>query len=108
MAAGESPELCRTLVQQLPAANANTLRLLIETCAHVNAQAAANEMDAQALAETLAPCVAWKPRLAEADALHRVTPLDDTEHEAVARVLEWLILNTAAAFAAPAASVPAV
>jgi hypothetical protein len=41
----------------MPPANANTLRLLVQTCSYMNEQAAMNEMDSQALAEVgaLAP-----------------------------------------------------
>eukprot|EP00879_Flechtneria_rotunda_P022379 GHRR01023614.1.p1 GENE.GHRR01023614.1~~GHRR01023614.1.p1 ORF type:complete len:340 (+),score=135.49 GHRR01023614.1:555-1574(+) len=61
VAAGDQPDSCRSLLHQLPAANAWTLRLLMQTCHYINEQAATNEMDSQALAEVLAPCLAWKP-----------------------------------------------
>jgi hypothetical protein len=61
VAAGDNPASCAALLPQLPAANASTLRLLAQVCAHIHAEAATNEMDALALAEVLAPCVAWKP-----------------------------------------------
>jgi hypothetical protein len=38
----------------MPPANANTLRLLVQTCSYMNEQAAINEMDSQALAEVSA------------------------------------------------------
>lgn len=50
-----------SLVAQMPAANANSLRLLLEVCHYVNLNAADTEMDALALAQALAPCVAWLP-----------------------------------------------
>jgi hypothetical protein len=51
VAAGDCPESAGALVQQMPPANANTLRLLVQTCSYMNEQAALNEMDSQALAE---------------------------------------------------------
>jgi hypothetical protein len=42
----------------MPPANANTLRLLVQTCAYMNEQAAINEMDSQALAEVRAAAAA--------------------------------------------------
>ncbi|KIZ02216.1 hypothetical protein MNEG_5743 [Monoraphidium neglectum] len=50
-----------SVAARLPPASANVLRLLLEVCHHVDANAADTEMDARALAEALAPCVAWLP-----------------------------------------------
>ncbi|KAF6259420.1 Rho GTPase activation protein [Scenedesmus sp. NREL 46B-D3] len=61
VAAGDCPASAGALVQQMPPANANALRLLVQTCSYMNEQAAVNEMDSQALAEALAPVLAWKP-----------------------------------------------
>lgn len=61
VAAGDHPKSCTSLLQQLPAANAGALRLIMQTCSYINEQAAVNEMDSQALAEVLAHVVAWKP-----------------------------------------------
>eukprot|EP00882_Tetradesmus_deserticola_P018635 GHRQ01020015.1.p1 GENE.GHRQ01020015.1~~GHRQ01020015.1.p1 ORF type:complete len:336 (+),score=135.28 GHRQ01020015.1:1058-2065(+) len=61
VAAGDCPASAGALLQQMPPANGNTLRLLMQTCSHMNEQAAVNEMDSQALAEVLAPVLAWKP-----------------------------------------------
>ncbi|KIZ05711.1 hypothetical protein MNEG_2243 [Monoraphidium neglectum] len=49
------------LLAALPAANANVLRLLLEVAYYVNGNAADTEMDSLALAQALAPCVAWLP-----------------------------------------------
>lgn len=46
--------------QELPAANLNALWLLLETLNRIAADAAKNEMDARALAASLAPRLAWK------------------------------------------------
>jgi hypothetical protein len=43
----------------MPAANANALRLLLQTCSYMNEQAAVNEMDSQALAEVGAQAGGW-------------------------------------------------
>ena len=51
MAAGDCPESAGALLQQMPLANANALRLLMQTCCYMNEQAALNEMDSQALSE---------------------------------------------------------
>jgi hypothetical protein len=51
VAAGDCPESAGALLQQMPPANANALRLLVQTCSYMNEQAAVNEMDSQALAE---------------------------------------------------------
>ncbi|GBF93919.1 hypothetical protein Rsub_06168 [Raphidocelis subcapitata] len=59
-AAGDLGQL-DAVVAQLPAANGNVLRLLLEVCSYVNANSAATEMDSLALAQVLAPCVAWLP-----------------------------------------------
>ncbi|KAF8068385.1 VPS11 [Scenedesmus sp. PABB004] len=62
VAAADHPNLqVRGVVAALPAANAGALRVLMQAAACVNEAAAKNEMDAQALAEALAPCIAWKP-----------------------------------------------
>ncbi|WIA30663.1 hypothetical protein OEZ86_000737 [Tetradesmus obliquus] len=61
VAAGDCPESAGALLHQMPPANANALRLLMQTCCYMNEQAALNEMDSQALAEVLAPVLAWKP-----------------------------------------------
>lgn len=37
------------------------LGVVLQVCAYIHAEAAQNEMDAQALAEVLGPCLAWKP-----------------------------------------------
>jgi len=55
------PDSVHSVLQQMPAANLNVLRLLLELCSFINTQSAVNEMDALALAEVLAPCVAWRP-----------------------------------------------
>lgn len=47
-------------MQELPAANLNALWLLLETLNRIAADAATNEMDARALAASLAPRLAWK------------------------------------------------
>jgi hypothetical protein len=57
VAAGDHPAASQVLLQQLPPANANTLQLLLQTCHYINEHAATNEMDAQALAEVLVPCL---------------------------------------------------
>lgn len=61
VAAADNPGLARELLGELPHANANVLKVLLQLCYYISEQAAANEMDALALAEVLAPCVAWKP-----------------------------------------------
>ena len=55
------PDSVHSVLQQMPAANLNVLRLLLELCSFINTQSAVNEMDALALAEVLAPCMAWRP-----------------------------------------------
>lgn len=163
VSAGDHPDSCAPLVQQLPAANAGALRLIMQTCSYVNEHAAVNEMDAQALAEVLAHAVAWKPApkserpagpgpwqgltkaltlnrpsqpvgesgsadmtsttsaAAEGEAageaaataaagdrggqaeggaaeVHKVTPLDDAELDAIVMVLEYMISNYSSVF----------
>jgi hypothetical protein len=61
VAAADHLDTTGLLVKGLPPANANTLRLLLQLCALINKEATVNEMDAQALAEVLLPCLAWKP-----------------------------------------------
>jgi hypothetical protein len=55
------PDSVHSVLTQMPTANLNVLRMLLELCSFINTQSAANEMDALALAEVLAPCVAWRP-----------------------------------------------
>ena len=47
MAMADTPEDSLTLLAQLPAANANSLRLLLQLCHHIDDRSAATEMDAQ-------------------------------------------------------------
>jgi len=61
VAAAGSLDQVDALLAQLPATNANVLRLLLEVCYWVSHFAAETEMDALALAQALAPCVAWLP-----------------------------------------------
>lgn len=48
------------LLMELPAANLNALWMLLETLNRIAADAATNEMDARALAASLAPRLAWR------------------------------------------------
>ncbi|KAK9822854.1 hypothetical protein WJX81_004338 [Elliptochloris bilobata] len=60
--AGEgAPGRVAALVQQLPPANLSTLQVLLELLHRVAAHAGANGMDAGALGEVFAPCMAWSP-----------------------------------------------
>lgn len=56
----QSPGRPPSLPQELPAANANTLRLILEMCRFISLEAAVNEMDALALAQVFAPLLLWR------------------------------------------------
>ncbi|GBF87810.1 hypothetical protein Rsub_00521 [Raphidocelis subcapitata] len=72
------PSKSAALLQQLPPVNSNVLRVLLEVCHYCNHNAAATEMDALALAQSLAPCVAWLPPPTRA---HRVAPPSGGEQQ---------------------------
>ncbi|KAI8474065.1 MAG: Rho GTPase activation protein [Monoraphidium minutum] len=116
-AADLDPARVDGLLDALPAANFNVLRLLLETAHYVHANAADTDMDALALAQALAPCIAWLPpnlkplkspgaaaaaaadggdaaaaAAAEAAAAPaRIVPLEGDEAQAIVMVFESLI-----------------
>ncbi|BDA48237.1 probable rho GTPase-activating protein 12 [Coccomyxa sp. Obi] len=57
----ESPSRSAIILSELPAPNQNSLQVLLEALHRVAANAAENEMDAHALALSVAPCLAWHP-----------------------------------------------
>lgn len=56
----DTATLAPPLLMELPAANLNALWVVLETLNRIAADAAENEMDARALAASLAPMLAWK------------------------------------------------
>lgn len=49
--------------QDLPAANANALRLILEMLHYASLQSTANGCDAATLAQVFAPLLLWRPAL---------------------------------------------
>lgn len=61
LAAESCLERVELLVQDLPAANLNALRVIMYTAHAISEAAVTTEMDALALAESLAPVLLWRP-----------------------------------------------
>lgn len=113
LAAADNLGMCSPLTMQLPAANYNTLKLLLLVCSQVADNASTNKMGTMALATALAPTLLWKQAKPAVEAAPSATAaankaedpaaeavdadgkekLDEQELQSLVIVLDYLISN---------------
>ena len=57
---GLHPQVAKQVMEQLPPANFNALDLLLDCLNRIASNAEENQMDADRLAQAMAPCLLWK------------------------------------------------